>query len=93
MATFTLEGGLNEVVSESPDYPISDQEFAKRVARLRGALDDEGLDGIVLYGAHRNYQPADLRYFAGGTASRRKQLPSLCPVRVRLLSLLMLRGT
>ena len=49
---------------EYRNYPISDHEFARRVDHLRDALDDDRLEGIVLYGAHRDYQPADLRYFA-----------------------------
>ena len=44
--------------------PITDAEHAGRIAALRDALDRQGLDAIVLYGAHRDYQPADLRYFA-----------------------------
>ena len=44
--------------------PITDQEHAGRIAALRDALDRQGLDAVVLYGAHRDYQPADLRYFA-----------------------------
>ena len=44
--------------------PITDTEYAGRIAALRDALDRQGLDAIVLYGAHRDYQPADLRYFA-----------------------------
>jgi Xaa-Pro aminopeptidase len=44
--------------------PITDREHAGRIAALRDALDRQGLDAVVLYGAHRDYQPADLRYFA-----------------------------
>jgi Xaa-Pro aminopeptidase len=44
--------------------PISDAEHADRVAALRAALDRARLDAVILYGAHRDYQPADLRYFA-----------------------------
>ncbi len=44
--------------------PITDREHADRIAALRAALDREGLDAVILYGAHRDYQPADLRYFA-----------------------------
>jgi Xaa-Pro aminopeptidase len=46
------------------DYPIGVDEFMERLARLRQAVSDEGLQGLVAYGAHRDYQPADLRYFA-----------------------------
>lgn len=81
------------MVSASPDYPISDQKFAKRVARLRGALDDEGLDGIVLYGAHRDYQPANLRFFARWYCVEEETAALFVPREGRLLSLLMLRGT
>src|SRR5690242_20696162 len=44
--------------------PITDREHADRIAALRAALDHEALDAAILYGAHRDYQPADLRYFA-----------------------------
>jgi len=44
--------------------PITNREHADRIASLRAALDREGLDAAMLYGAHRDYQPADLRYFA-----------------------------
>lgn len=49
---------------ESFDYPIVDDEFRQRIARLRGAMAAEGLDALIAYGAHRDYQPGDLRYFA-----------------------------
>ncbi len=49
---------------ESFDYPIGDAEFGQRIARLREAMAEEGLDALIAYGAHRDYQPGDLRYFA-----------------------------
>jgi Xaa-Pro aminopeptidase len=45
-------------------HPIPDSEYAQRIARVQAALDQRGLDGLIAYGAHRDYQPADLRYFA-----------------------------
>ena len=53
-------GGCREMITN----PITDREHAGRIAALRDALDRQGLDAVVLYGAHRDYQPADLRYFA-----------------------------
>jgi Xaa-Pro aminopeptidase len=44
--------------------PISQREHAERLTSLRAALDGNGLDAVILYGAHRDYQPADLRYYA-----------------------------
>ena len=44
--------------------PITDAEHAKRIANVRDQLEREGLDALVAYGAHRDYQPADLRYLA-----------------------------
>lgn len=49
---------------EAFDYPISESEFEKRIENLRSAMAQEGLDAVVAYGAHRDYQPGDLRYFA-----------------------------
>jgi len=49
---------------ESFDYPIGESEFRQRIARLRGTMAEEGLDALIAYGAHRDYQPGDLRYFA-----------------------------
>lgn len=46
-----------------PD-PIGNREHAGRIVALREAIDRAGLDAVILYGAHRDYQPADLRYFA-----------------------------
>jgi Xaa-Pro aminopeptidase len=45
-----------------PDIP--DSEFAARIQAVRAACSDRGLGGLVAYGAHRDYQPADLRYLA-----------------------------
>ena len=45
-------------------HPIPDSEYAQRITRVQEALDQRGLDGLIAYGAHRDYQPADLRYFA-----------------------------
>ena len=44
--------------------PISDAEHAGRIESLRAAARSAGFDVIVAYGAHRDYQPADLRYLA-----------------------------
>ena len=44
--------------------PITDREHGDRIAALRAGIDRAGLDAVILYGAHREYQPADLRYFA-----------------------------
>ena len=42
--------------------PISDAEMAERVRLLQAMLADHDLDGLVCFGAHRDYCPADLRY-------------------------------
>lgn len=44
--------------------PINDQEIAGRVDAVRAELRTRGLDALVAYGAHRDYQPGDLRYLA-----------------------------
>jgi Xaa-Pro aminopeptidase len=44
--------------------PIADAEYAGRIDRLRAGLAEAGLAGLIAYGAHRDYQPADLRYLA-----------------------------
>jgi Xaa-Pro dipeptidase len=44
--------------------PISDSEYAARIDRVRAGLVERGLDGLIAYGAHRDYHPADLRYLA-----------------------------
>lgn len=44
--------------------PISESEYANRIARVREALDARSLDALIAYGAHRDYRPADLRYLA-----------------------------
>ncbi|HYX84350.1 MAG TPA: Xaa-Pro peptidase family protein [Gaiellales bacterium] len=44
--------------------PIAEAEYAERVARLRAAMAEQGLGGVIAYGAHRDYHPADLRYLA-----------------------------
>jgi Xaa-Pro aminopeptidase len=44
--------------------PISDDEHAARLDSTREAVRGRGLDGVVAYGAHRDYHPADLRYLA-----------------------------
>jgi Xaa-Pro aminopeptidase len=52
-------------LSRSVDHmpgPISDAEMAERVRLLQAMLADHDLDGLVCFGAHRDYCPADLRY-------------------------------
>jgi Xaa-Pro dipeptidase len=44
--------------------PISDAEYAGRIDRVRAGLAETGLAGLIAYGAHRDYHPADLRYLA-----------------------------
>jgi Xaa-Pro aminopeptidase len=44
--------------------PIPREEFAARVARVRGRMVESGLDALVCYGAHVDYAPGDLRYLA-----------------------------
>jgi Xaa-Pro dipeptidase len=44
--------------------PISDAEYASRIDRLRAVLAEARLAGLIAYGAHREYHPADLRYLA-----------------------------
>ena len=43
---------------------IDDHEVASRVSAVRAELRSRGLDALVAYGAHRDYQPGDLRYLA-----------------------------
>jgi Xaa-Pro aminopeptidase len=43
---------------------IPESEFAGRVEAVRAACRERGLGGLIAYGAHRDYQPADLRYLA-----------------------------
>ncbi len=38
--------------------------MAERVRVLQASLADHGLDGLICFGAHRDYCPADLRYLA-----------------------------
>jgi Xaa-Pro aminopeptidase len=44
--------------------PIAESEYAIRIDRVRVALAEAGLAGLIAYGAHREYHPADLRYLA-----------------------------
>jgi Xaa-Pro aminopeptidase len=44
--------------------PIADAEYAGRIDRVRAGLAEAGLAGLIAYGAHRDYHPADLRYLA-----------------------------
>lgn len=44
--------------------PITDAEHAERIGAVRRALGERGLDVLLAYGAHRDYQPADLRWLA-----------------------------
>ena len=44
--------------------PITSEEFAERIARVRERLGGLGLDALVCYGAHVDYAPGDLRYLA-----------------------------
>ena len=44
--------------------PITRKEHAQRVAAVRERARAAQLDAVVAYGAHRDYQPADLRYLA-----------------------------
>jgi Xaa-Pro aminopeptidase len=46
------------------DNPITDGELAGRVAAVRSAMAAAEIDLLLAYGAHRDYQPADLRYLA-----------------------------
>jgi Xaa-Pro aminopeptidase len=49
-------------VKETP--AISDSEYEARISALRSAFEQAEVDALVVYGAHRDYQPADLRYLA-----------------------------
>jgi Xaa-Pro aminopeptidase/Xaa-Pro dipeptidase len=44
--------------------PITDAELDERIEAVRGAMADADLQVLIAYGAHRDYQPADLRYLA-----------------------------
>lgn len=43
---------------------IGDGEHAARIDAVRAVLAERGLDVLIAYGAHRDYQPADLRWLA-----------------------------
>jgi Xaa-Pro dipeptidase len=43
---------------------VSDAEIGQRIARLQSSLQESGLAGVICFGAHRDYWPADLRYLA-----------------------------
>jgi Xaa-Pro aminopeptidase len=45
-------------------FLISDDEYRDRVAAVQAEMQERGLSAIMAYGAHRDYQPADLRYLA-----------------------------
>lgn len=45
-------------------FPISDNEYRDRVSAVQAEMQERGLSAIIAYGAHRDYQPADLRYLA-----------------------------
>ena len=45
-------------------YPISNDEYRRRVATVQAEARQRGLSAVIAYGAHRDYQPADLRYLA-----------------------------
>lgn len=44
--------------------PIGDGEHGRRIEAVRSALAERDLDVLLAYGAHRDYQPADLRWLA-----------------------------
>lgn len=44
--------------------PINDDEYRGRVAAVQAEIRERGLSALIAYGAHRDYQPADLRYLA-----------------------------
>jgi Xaa-Pro aminopeptidase len=44
--------------------PIGDEEHSARIEAVRVSLRERGLDVLLAYGAHRDYQPADLRWLA-----------------------------
>lgn len=45
-------------------FPIHDDEYQSRVVAVQAGIQERGLSAIIAYGAHRDYQPADLRYLA-----------------------------
>lgn len=45
-------------------HPISNDEYRRRVATVQAEARERGLSAVIAYGAHRDYQPADLRYLA-----------------------------
>jgi len=44
--------------------PITDAELDQRIGAVRAAMADADIQTLIAYGAHRDYQPADLRYLA-----------------------------
>lgn len=45
-------------------FPISNAEYRSRVTAVQAEIQERDLSAIIAYGAHRDYQPADLRYLA-----------------------------
>jgi Xaa-Pro aminopeptidase len=60
--------------------PIADAEYAARVERVRAGLAEAGLAGLIAYGAHRDYHPADLRYLARWYCVEEEQAALFIPV-------------
>lgn len=52
------------VPAEMTVVPIASAELDARVQAVRAAMADAGIDVLLAYGAHRDYQPGDLRYLA-----------------------------
>ncbi len=60
--------------------PISDAEYGSRLDRVRAGLADADLAGLIAYGAHRDYHPADLRYLARWYCVEEEQAALFIPV-------------
>lgn len=65
-ATDSVRGAmiLSSTDVATPHAPIGDAEVSARIRRLQADLVARGLAGVVCFGAHRDYCPADLRYLA-----------------------------
>ncbi len=53
---------MSSVSSNGIHGPISDAEMAERVRLLQATLAHHDFAGLICFGAHRDYCPADLRY-------------------------------
>jgi hypothetical protein len=63
--------------------PITRDELAARIARVRERMGEAGVDALVCYGAHVDYAPGDLRYLADWFCIEEEQPCWSCPPTAR----------